>query len=125
MEGTEIYNDNGIRLISKGVYADPSEYSDDLHILLIGENTSGQTLVLYDVYDSLSVNDYMATYSFYTTTLEDGSCVMIDILLWGYALEDINISEPSEIQSVEFSLTVRDENYTELDEATIAFTIEE
>lgn len=124
IEGTEIYNDNGIRLISKGVYADPSEYSDDLHILLIGENTSGQTLVLYDVYDSLSINDYMATYSFYTTTLEDDSCVMIDILLWGYALEDINISDPSEIQSVEFTLIVRDENYTELDEATIAFAIE-
>lgn len=124
LEGNEIYNDNGIRLIFKGIYADPSEYSDDLHILLIGENTSGQTLVLHDVYDSLSVNDYMAAYSFDTTTMEDGACVVIDILLWGYDLEDISISEPSEIQSVEFSMTIRDEDYTELDEATIAFTIE-
>lgn len=124
IDGTEVYNGNGIRIISKGIYADPSEYSDDLHILMVAENTSGRTLALHDVYDSLSINDYMATYSFYTTTMEDGSCVMIDIILWGYGLEDINISEPSEVKSVEFSLCIKDKNYKEIDEATIAFTIE-
>ena len=124
MEGAEIYNANGIRIVSKGVFADPSEYSDDLHILLVAENTSDKTLALHDVYDSLSINDYMATYSFYTTTMEDGSCVMIDILLWGYGLEDINISEPAEVKSIEFSLSIKDQNYKEIDKATIAFTIE-
>lgn len=124
MEGTEIYNDNGIRIVSKGVFADPSEYSDDLHILLVAENTSGKTLALHDVYDSLSINDYMATYSFYTTTMEDGSCVMIDILLWGYGLDDINISEPSEVKTVEFSLSIKDQNYKEVDEVTVALTNE-
>ena len=124
MDGTEIYNDNGIRIIAKGVYADPSEYSDDLHILLIAENTSGKTLALHDVYDSLSINDYMATYSFYTTTMEDGACVMLDILLWGYGLEDIKISEPFEVKTVEFSISIKDTNYKEIDEATIAFSIE-
>lgn len=124
MEGTEIYNDNGIRIVSKGVFADPSEYSDDLHILLVAENTSGKTLALHDVYDSLSINDYMATYSFYTTTMEDGSYVMIDILLWGYGLDDINISEPSEVKTVEFSLSIKDQNYKEVDEVTVALTNE-
>ena len=124
MEGTEIYNGNGIRIVSKGVFADPSEYSDDLHILLVAENTSGKTLALHDVYDSLSVNDYMATYSFYTTTMEDGSCVMIDILLWGYGLEDINISEPSEVKTVEFSISIKDQNYKEIDEVTVTIANE-
>lgn len=124
MEGTEIYNDNGLRLISKGIYADSSRYSDNLHLLLIAENTSGQTLALHNVYDSLSLNDYMASYSYYTTTIENDVCVMIDILLWGDDLEDIGISGPSDIQSVELSLTIRDEDYTEIDEANIAFTIE-
>jgi len=124
MEETEIYNDNGIRIVSKGVFADPSEYSDDLHILLVAENTSGKTLALHDVYDSLSINDYMATYSFYTTTMEDGSYVMIDILLWGYGLDDINISEPSEVKTVEFSLSIKDQNYKEVDEVTVALTNE-
>ena len=124
MEGTEIYNDNGIRIVSKGVFADPSEYSDDLHILLVAENTSGKTLALHDVYDSLSINDYMATYSFCTTTMEDGSYVMIDILLWGYGLGDINISEPSEVKTVEFSLSIKDQNYKEVDELTVALTNE-
>lgn len=124
MEGTEIYNDNGIRIISKGVFADPSKYSDNLHILLVAENTSGKTLTLHDVYDSLSINDYMATYSFYTTTMEDASCAIIDILLWGYGLEDINISEPAEVKSVAFSLSIKDQDYKEIDKATIAFTME-
>ena len=123
-EGTEIYNGNGIRIVSKGVYADPSEYSDDLHILLFAENTSGQTLSLQDVYGSLSINDYMAAYSFCTTTMEDGSCAMIDITLWGYGLEDINISEPFEVQNVGFSLSVRDQNYKELDQVSIGFAVE-
>ncbi len=124
MEGTEIYNGNGIRIVSKGVFADPSEYSDDLHILLVAENTSGKTLALHDVYDSLSINAYMATYSFYTKTMEEGSCVLVDILLWGYGLEDINISEPSEVKSVAFTLSIKDQNYKEIDKAAIAFTIE-
>ena len=124
MDGTEVYNDNGIRIISKGVYTDPSEYIDDLHILMVAENTSGKTLELDDVYDSLSVNEYMTAYSFYTTAMEDGTCAMIDICLLGYGLEDINITEPSEIQSVEFALVIRDQNYKEIDEATISFTVE-
>ena len=119
MEGAEVYNDNGIRIVSKGVYADPSEYSDDLHILVFAENTSGKTLDIDDVYDSLSVNEYMTAYSFYTTIMEDGTCAMIDICLQGYGLEDINITEPSEIQSVEFSIIIRDQNYKKIDEATI------
>ena len=91
---------------------------------MVAENASGKTLALHDVYDSLSINDYMATYSFYTTTMEDGSCVMIDILLWEYGLEDINISEPAEGKSVEFSISIKDQNYKEIDKATIAFTME-
>lgn len=125
MAGAETYNENGIRIISKGIYADPSEYSDDLHILMIAENTSGKTLALYDVYDSLSINDYMATYSFSTTTIEDDSCAIIDILLWGYGLEDIKISDPSEIRTVSFSISIKDKNYKEIDEATITFDIEQ
>lgn len=124
IDGAEVYNGNGIRIISKGIYADPSEYSDDLHILMVAKNTSGRTLALHDIYDSLSVNDYMTAYSFYTKTIEDGACVMIDIRLWGYGLEDISITEVSQIKSVEFSISIKDQNYKEIDEATIALAIE-
>ena len=49
---------------------------------------------------------------------------MIDILLWGYGLEDINISEPSEVKTVEFSISIKDQNYKEIDEVTVALTNE-
>lgn len=67
IDGTEVYNGNGIRIISKGVYADPSGYSDDLHVLLVAENTSGKTLILHDVYDSLSINDYILCWGWHHT----------------------------------------------------------
>ena len=119
MNGTEVYNANGIQIISKGIYADPLQYSDDMHVLMVAKNNSGRTLTIDDVYDSLSVNEYMTSYSIYTTTMEDGDCAMVDVCLYGYGLEDIGITELPEIQSVEFSLVIRDQNYKEIDEATI------
>jgi len=123
-EGTEVYNNNGIRIIAKGVYADPSEYSDDLHLLLVAENTSGQTLGLHDVYGSLSVNDFMAKYSFPTTTMEDGTCAMIDVILWGYGLEDVKVSDPAEIQSISFSVSIKDTKYKEVAIAEVSYNIQ-
>lgn len=119
LDGLEAYNHNGIRLITKGVYADPSEYSDDLHLLMIAQNTSGYMVSIQDVYDSLSINDYMADYSFYGVTLYDGSCVAINIRLWDSGLEDIGISDPSEIETIEFSIKIRDEAYNEMDKPTM------
>ena len=91
---------------------------------MVAENTSGRTLLLDDVYNSLSVNDYMTAYSFYSKTIEDGASVMIDIRLWGYGLENISITEASQIQSVEFSLTIEDQNYNEIDDVTVVFSVE-
>ncbi len=123
-KGIEIYNKNGICLIVKGIYASMSSYSDDMFIYMVAENTSGKTLSLQNVYNSLSVNDYMVDYSFYGVTIEEGTSAMMEIRLWGDGLEDIDITEPAEITAVEFSLSIRDKDYREIDEAKITFANE-
>lgn len=119
MDGTEVYNKDGVRIVAKGVYEDPSEYSDDLHVLMLAENTSGKIVKLTDVYNSLSVNDFMTSSSMNTTMLESGSCVMIDVCLWGYGLEDINIASIDEVNTVDFSISIKNEKNKELDTAAI------
>lgn len=59
LTGTEVYNANGIRVISKGVFESDSDYDDDLHPIILVENNSGKAIRVYDVYDSLSINGFM------------------------------------------------------------------
>ena len=119
MDGTEVYNKDGVRIVAKGVYEDPSEYSDDLHVLMLAENTSGKVVKLSEVYNSLSVNDFMTNFSMSQTEVVSGSCTMIDITLWGYGLDDINITSIDDISTVDFSISIKNEKYKELDTAEI------
>ena len=69
--GTEVYNANGLRIVSKTVLEDSSEYSADMYVLLLAENSSGKKLSIDDVYDSLSVNGFMTDYSYYSKELRN------------------------------------------------------
>ncbi len=123
-DGTEVYNDNGVRIIPKGICESASEYNDDLYVILIAENTSGDTMTLSIAYDSLSVNDFMTSYSFYSKTVEDGEWAMLEIRLWASGLEDINITDISQVETVELTLEIRDQDYNDIDEPTITITVE-
>ena len=116
--GTEVYNDSGLRIVTKGVLDDPSDYGADLYVLLLAENNSGKTLTINDVYDSLSVNGYMTEYSYYSQELEDGGAAALVIQLWESSLEENRISSPSDIQEIEVGLEIK-EGYTAIDEPTV------
>lgn len=120
--GTVAYHEGGVQIISKGVYQDPSPYSDDLHLLLLVQNDAGRTIKLDDVSNSLSVNDFMVSCIFYTQNVEDGDWAAVDVELMGYSLEDIKISLPTEIQTLELGISIKTENYKELDTADICLT---
>ena len=116
--GTEVYNDNGLRIVTKAVLADPSDHSANLYVLLLAENNSGKTLTIDDVYDSLSVNGYMTEYSYYSQELEDGGAAALVIQLRESSLEENQISSPSDIQEIEIGFEIK-EGYTAIDEPTI------
>ncbi len=118
ISGAEIYNSNGLRIVSKTIAADSSSYSTDLHLLLLAENTSGKPLTVKDEYNSLSVNGFMTDYSFYSTEVNDGQCAMLDIRLRGSSLEDNRISSADDIEEIELVLEIRDGRDT-IDKPTV------
>ena len=106
--GTEVYNDNGVRVIAKTILEDPSEYSADIHVLLLVENTSGFTLSLDDVYDSLSVNGFMSDYNCSRIGLKDGEYAVMEIELYESALEENKITGVADIKEIEFSIEIKE-----------------
>ena len=117
-EGTEVYNNNGIRIVAKEIVDDSSEYSDDIYVLLFAENHSGNTIKIEDVYNSLSVNGFMTNFSCPTMEIEDGERGILEIQLWGYSLEDNQIQSASDITEVEVSFEIK-EGRNVIDTATI------
>ena len=118
--GTEVYNSNGVRIVFKGFYEDPSDYSNDIHALFLAENNSGQEITIDDEYDSCSVNDMMVDFPFLMTTAvaSDGASVL-DLDLSESDMEDAGISGPDDIENAEISLEIRDINYAAIDTAKI------
>ena len=121
--GKEVYNSNGLRIVFKTVQEDASDWSDDLYVLLAAENSSGKTLTIDDVYDSLSVNGFMTDYSFYNQELADGESAALVIQLWQSSLEDNQITSTSDIQDIELKFEIK-EGYTTLEEPVITITID-
>ena len=121
--GTEVYNNNGLRIVTKALLEDPSDLSSDMYVLLLAKNNSGKTLTISDDYDSLSVNGVMADYSYYSQSLADGSSAVLEIQLWDSSLEDNNIASVSDIKEVEITFDIR-EGYDIIDEPTVVMTFE-
>lgn len=118
VSGTEVYNKNGLRIVTKAVLEGTVAYSDDLYVLLLAENNSGKTLTIGDMYDSLSVNGFMTDYSYDRQKLEDGEAAALTIQLWRSSLEENQITSSADIQEVEVGFEIKD-GYTTIDEPTL------
>lgn len=121
--GKEVYNNNGLRIVAKTVMEDTSEYSSDMYILLLAENTGKNTLSIDDVYDSLSVNGYMTDYSYYSQEIKSGESAVIEIKLWESSLEKNNIGAVSDIKEVEIGFEIKSGRDT-IDEPTVTILFE-
>lgn len=84
--GEELYQEDGIRIASKGLTPDPFELSDDIHLLLLVENGTSKQLTFDVDYDSVSVDGYMTDFICYSTTAAPGSSGVLDVELMGSAL---------------------------------------
>lgn len=116
--GTEVYNSGSMRIVAKAV-ADTASKSDLYrYVLLLAENTSGRTITIDDVYNSLSVNGFMTDYSFHTVKLADGEAAAIQIGLLKSSLEDNDITSAEEITEIEIGLELK-EDWNTIEEPTI------
>lgn len=120
--GDEIYNNGGLRIVAKTVLEDSSEYSSDMYVLLLAENKSGKTLTIDEVYDSLSVNDFMTDYSYDSKELADGECAVLEIKLWESSLEDNKIGSVSDVKEVEVGFEIK-EGHNTIDEPVVKITL--
>lgn len=117
--GKEVYNENGIRIVSKGFLEDDFEYSDDLNMVFLVENKSKQNISISDVYDSVSINGYMINYICSSSYLSPGESAIVDFSIFESTLEENNISKIEDIKTVELSFEIRNDNYKTIAEPII------
>jgi hypothetical protein len=103
-QGVEVYNEGGIRVISKELVEDEM---GDLSALLLVENTSGQTITAGVGYDSLSIGGVMNDFSCSERTILDGGRAALVIGLRD--LEENGIASAEDITDLEFQLQIRSE----------------
>lgn len=104
--GKELYNSNGIRIVAKAIMEDPSSYSKNLHIPLLVENNYGETIIVDDVYNSLSVNGFMVNGWLYSMEIPRGGMAAMDLELAASSLEEMQLNDPENIENIEFKLRI-------------------
>ncbi|MCM1107180.1 MAG: hypothetical protein NC355_09595 [Blautia sp.] len=120
--GAEVYRENGICIISKGIIEDSFSYSDSVHMLFLIENSTDKELYFDVAYDSLSVNGYMADQLAYKVGIKAGAKGILDVEIMGRTLEDIGISGVSEITDAELTFDITNGRYDNVAEATVQMT---
>ena len=120
--GDELYSENGVRFVSKGMVEDSFEYSDDIHMLLLVENKSTDLIYVDDVYDSLSINGYMTDYITFGKEVYPGMQAVIDVEIRGSSLEKNGIVGIEDIAEAEISFEIRDDNYHSISEPKLFIT---
>lgn len=122
--GEEIYSQNGIRIVSKGVTKGAQSYDEDLHLLFLVENSSCGDLFLQVDGSSVSVNNAMIDSFGSVETISAGANGSMDIDLMSDSLAKNGITGPDDIRQVSMKLTIYDENYNTIDEPTLTVSYE-
>lgn len=113
MEGKEVYNSDGVRILEKGLYND--DYLDRLYWIFLIENKMDKDINVYDEYDSLSVNGFMVEdYYTYSYSAKAGKNGIFIVSVDKEALDKIDVSEKSDIEDYEISIDINDKNYKTL-----------
>lgn len=120
--GTELYNENRIRIISKGLYEDTFLYSDDIHILFLVENLSNEAIYIDDSYESLSVNGFITDCYSRRCKVPSGKYTFIDMEMQASSLEDNGITDIEDIAEVDMVFEIRNEDYKRLAEPRVTMT---
>lgn len=109
--GDELYNENGIRIISKGLFEDTLSYIDDIHMCLLIENSSPEKVSIDGSYNSLSVNGFMTDFYSRGWKVPSGKYAFADITIRASSLEDNGITSIEDITEIEITFDIKDEDY--------------
>lgn len=109
-DGKTVFEENGVRIVSKGLAEDPFEYSGDIHLLLLVENMTSTAINIEEVYGSFSVNGYMMDCIMSDARIVPDKCAVVDIQMFQMYLEENHIQSIEDIKDVELSLVVMTDN---------------
>lgn len=119
--GTEVYDGNGIKLYSVGKIDDASEYSGDVHMFFLVENTGSENRGVDVSYKGNAVNGFVVDISAYSIEVEPGEKGIIDAWIWDYNKEDCEIEKADDITSVDLALDFRDKDWHSVGEDMVSF----
>ena len=122
--GTEIYTDDNVTMIYKGIAEDSSSYSDDIHLLILVVNQSDEVIYVDDSYDSLSINGYMTDYYCYSTELSAGVCALLDVELDADSLSENGVGSIDDITEIVMGFEITNEDYDTMAEPQVTIQIE-
>lgn len=119
--GEELYQGDGLRIVSKGLVTDPHELSDDIYLLLLVENGSSEELCFDIADDSLSVNGYMTDFLCFGNWVAPGNSAVLTVELNKSSLAESGIADLGDITEIELAFEIRDDGYNMVVEPAIKF----
>lgn len=70
------------------------------------ENNYGETIIVDDVYNSLSVNGFMVNGWLYSMEIPRGGMAAMNLELTASSLEEMQLNDPENIENIEFKLRI-------------------
>ena len=101
LDGTELFSQDNIRIVSKGILGHEDEYDSNLYLALLIENGTDEAFDASVQNDSLSVNDIMISEFGSGTNVPPHAYGVLIVELYGSDLEDSDITDVDQIQKVE------------------------
>ncbi len=121
-DGTELYNEQGIRIISKGLFEDPFEYSNDIHMLFLIENNYADAISIDDSYGSFSINGFMADCIASKQIISSGKYAVLDVEILESFLDKNGITSIEDIAEAEIVFEIKDSGRKLIAEPTVSIT---
>ena len=119
--GIVAYDEGGVRVIYKGIAGGDYDFDNDLYMMLLVENNSGQKIYIDD--DNFSINGFMADALSFSLEIENGEKAARKIEIYERSLKECDVRTASDIEEIEFTIEIRDENWRNKKEGDIAIKI--
>lgn len=116
--GTELYCENGVRIVSKGIFDE--EYGSSVHIPLLAENSSDRDILLYTNSEYIILlNGKQARFYGDYVRLAPGEAAAIGINVFDYSLAENGIEGANDIDNAELAVEICDTDGKIIDEPVL------
>ena len=120
-EDSIVYEMNGFKFMDVGMVKSGSDYSGDIHALVLVKNDGGKKVSIDTGNNDIYVDKVKVGGICYSQTARPGGYALLNIALQGYDLAANNL-DMTNITEVTIKFEIKDENYNTVDEPTVTLT---